>query len=150
MTYNILSFNWLLLMRKSYNYEVVLIFFSYSVRNSLDPDWDFWLDLEPDSIEYGSETLLSTTIILMGTKRVLKQLWWPIIPVEWLARWCRPVCRSRAACRSHAWAASPAGRSPAQCPRRWWRTLAYYTPPVHHQDLWGRNKYDIQTTSRPV
>ena len=38
--YNILSFNWLPLMRKSYNY---------------DPDWDFWLD--PDSIEYWSETL---------------------------------------------------------------------------------------------
>ena len=34
---NILSFNWLLLMRKSYNYEVIL-FFYIVLRNSLDPD----------------------------------------------------------------------------------------------------------------
>ena len=47
--YNILSFKWLLLIRKSHNHEVIVIFFLQKVlRNSLDPDSDFWLD--PDSI----------------------------------------------------------------------------------------------------
>ena len=36
--FNILSYNWLLLMRKYYNYEVFLIFFQIVSRNSLDPD----------------------------------------------------------------------------------------------------------------
>ena len=43
-------------MRKSYNHEVILIFFLQIVlRNSLDPDFG----LDPDSInnKYGSETL---------------------------------------------------------------------------------------------
>ena len=37
--YNIISFNWLLLMRKSYNYEIFFILFSDTVvvSNSLDP-----------------------------------------------------------------------------------------------------------------
>ena len=56
--YNILSFHWLILMRKCYNYEV---FFSFQIvlRNSFDPDpdWEFWLDLDPDLVEYGSKTL---------------------------------------------------------------------------------------------
>ena len=41
-------------MRKSYNYEVILIFFQLPVVYP-DPDWDLWLD--PDSIEYGFEKL---------------------------------------------------------------------------------------------
>ena len=69
--YNILSFNWLLFMRKSYNYEVILIFFQILLRNSLDPDWDFWLDpypdVDPDSIEYGSETLHKNTVKKLNT-----------------------------------------------------------------------------------
>ena len=52
--YNILSFSWLLLMRKSFYHEVIKygIFFRIVSRNSLDPDpnpdSDFWLD--PDSM----------------------------------------------------------------------------------------------------
>ena len=45
--YNILSFNCLLLMRKPYNYKVILIFsLQKVVKNSLDPD--------PDSMSSGS------------------------------------------------------------------------------------------------
>ena len=46
-------------MRTSYNYEVIFFLFQIVLRNSLDPDpdCDFWLDQDPDSIEYGSETL---------------------------------------------------------------------------------------------
>ena len=70
MTYNVLSAKCQLtsLMGKSYNYEVNLIVFRV-FRNILDPDLDpdsrssgsglrVWLDPDPDSIEYGSETLL--------------------------------------------------------------------------------------------
>ena len=45
-------------MRNSYDYEVINKKFQIVVRNSLDPDWDFWLDPDPDSMNtYGSETL---------------------------------------------------------------------------------------------
>ena len=47
--YNILSF-----YRKSYNYEVIqkISDGGKKLRNSLDPDpdWDFWLDPNPDSM----------------------------------------------------------------------------------------------------
>ena len=46
--FNILSFNLILLMRKSYNYEVILIFFFIVLGISLDPDRAFWLG--PDSM----------------------------------------------------------------------------------------------------
>ena len=41
--YSNISFNRLLLMRKSYNYEIM-------IRGLLDPYWDFWLDLELGSM----------------------------------------------------------------------------------------------------
>ena len=39
-------------MRKSYNHEVpvILIFSQIVIRNCLDPDSDFWLDPDPDSM----------------------------------------------------------------------------------------------------
>ena len=40
MTFTSLSFNWLLWMRKSYNYEVILIFFHIVLGNSFNPDPD--------------------------------------------------------------------------------------------------------------
>ena len=47
--YNILSINWLLLIRK--HYEVILIFFRIVLRNSLDPDSDFWLDPNSNKLD---------------------------------------------------------------------------------------------------
>ena len=49
--HKILSCNWLLLMRKSFNHEVILIFCQIPVvlRNSFDPDPDsrsFWIRIE--------------------------------------------------------------------------------------------------------
>ena len=41
-----------------YFFQIVLKIFRIRIQGLLDPDWDFWLDLDPDSIEYGSETLL--------------------------------------------------------------------------------------------
>ena len=46
---NNLSFNWILLIRKSYIYEVILSFVQIVLRNSLDPDPDsrsFWIRIE--------------------------------------------------------------------------------------------------------
>ena len=37
---NILFFNWLILIRESYNYKVILFFVQIVLRNSLDPDPD--------------------------------------------------------------------------------------------------------------
>ena len=52
--YKIVSINWLLLIRKSYNYEEIKNKIQIVVRNSLDPeqdpDWDFWLYPDPDSM----------------------------------------------------------------------------------------------------
>ena len=48
-------------MRKSCNYEVMKKKkFQLMLRNISDPDSDFWLDPDPDSMNrYGSETLMS-------------------------------------------------------------------------------------------
>ena len=60
------SFNWLLFMIKWFNYEIITYYFQILLISVLknssgsDPDWDFWLDPDPDSIEYGSETLCLT------------------------------------------------------------------------------------------
>ena len=48
--YNILSFNGLLLIRKSYNYEVI----KKNVRYGSGKDWDFWLD--PDLMNMDPNT----------------------------------------------------------------------------------------------
>ena len=48
--YNIISYNWHLFVRKSQNNEIMLYYFQIVLRNSLDPDWDFWLDPDPGSM----------------------------------------------------------------------------------------------------
>ena len=50
-------------MIKWYNYEIILYYYHIPARIRIQgllnqkPDWEFWLDLDPKSIEYGSETL---------------------------------------------------------------------------------------------
>ena len=48
--YNIIFFDWLLLMNTSFNCEIILHYFQTVLRNRLDPDWDFWLDPDPCSM----------------------------------------------------------------------------------------------------
>ena len=84
--YNILSFNWLLLMGKSFSYEVNF-FLQIALWNSLDPDpvWDFWLDPDPDLIEYGSETLVFSYSV--GTHRTSGWIIRPFCCIRYLSAW---------------------------------------------------------------
>ena len=68
---NIVSFNELLLMRKSCNYEIILWFFQKVLTNNLDPDWDCLLDPDPGiwNTGYRYYLLLLVTITRMSLKK---------------------------------------------------------------------------------
>ena len=58
-------------MIKWYHYEIIIYFFQIAririrIHGLLDPDWDFWLYPDPDSIEYWFETLT----------------WWPCVRLQ--------------------------------------------------------------------
>ena len=140
--YNILSFNWLLLMRKSYNYEVISNFcFQIVLRNSLDPDldsriqglldpdpdWDIWLDPDPDSTENGSETLL-------GCIGIRWSLNLPTLPFSYprFSIWSRPARTPWCSGRCRAWRRW-SGASPVHWGVSWgWPTSSRYSAPRFH------------------